>query len=44
MVETLLWATILAILGSIASHSALWYKIGKIEKELNNKLNKGGKI
>jgi len=36
MIETLLWATILALSGSIASHSAIWYRIGKLEKAVYN--------
>ena len=36
MLETLLWSTILVIAGGIASHSALWYRIGKLEKAVYN--------
>jgi hypothetical protein len=36
MLEAMLWACVLALFGSIASNSALWYKIGKLEKAVYN--------
>lgn len=36
MIEQMLWACIVAIFGSIASHSAIWYRIGKLEKAVYN--------
>ena len=36
MLEQMLWACILALGGSIVSHSAIWYKIGALEKAVYN--------
>jgi len=32
----MLWACILALVGSIVSHSAIWYRIGALEKAVYN--------
>ena len=36
MLEQMLWACILALVGSIVSHSAIWYRIGALEKAVYN--------
>jgi len=36
MLEQMLWACILALVGSVVSHSAIWYKIGALEKAVYN--------
>ena len=36
MLEAMLVACILVILGDVISHSAIWYKIGKLEKAVYN--------
>ena len=36
MLEAMLVACILVILGDVISHSALWYRVGKLEKAVYN--------
>ena len=36
MLEQMLLATLVTIGGSIISHSAIWYRIGKLEKAVYN--------